>query len=107
MSEIAKVLGERIRVLRKEKELSQDRLGELAGLHEKYVGQVERGEKNLTIDSLYRVAHALNVSLEELFRSLDPIQREDNLGNLLALLDGRSKEDQLKILDIAKVVFKI
>ncbi|WP_027093224.1 MULTISPECIES: helix-turn-helix domain-containing protein [Bacillales] len=106
MTEIAKLLGERIRRIRKEKGLSQEQLGELAGLSEKYIGQVERGEKNLTIESQYKIAHGLNLSLEELFRSLDPIVREDALGELLELLSNRPKADQSMILEVAKVILK-
>ncbi len=106
VTEIAKLLGERIRRIRKEKGLSQEQLGELAGLSEKYIGQVERGEKNLTIESQYKIAHGLNLSLEELFRSLDPIVREDALGELLELLSNRPKADQSMILEVAKVILK-
>ncbi|MEK3913014.1 helix-turn-helix domain-containing protein [Paenibacillus sp. FSL H7-0331] len=106
MTEIAKLLGERIRNIRKEMRLSQEQLGELAGLHEKYIGQVERGEKNLSIDSLYKIADGLNLTLEELFRSLDPIVREDDLGKLLELLIKRPKSDHTMILNVAKVIFE-
>jgi transcriptional regulator with XRE-family HTH domain len=106
LTEIAKLLGERIRNIRKEKGLSQEQLGESAGLHEKYIGQVERGEKNLSIDSLYKISHGLNLTLEELFRSLDPIIREDDLGELLELLNNRPKTDHTMILKIAKVIFE-
>ncbi|MDF2923636.1 MAG: hypothetical protein K0R57_2550 [Paenibacillaceae bacterium] len=106
MAEITKLLGERIRKIRKEKDLSQEQLGERAGLSEKYIGQVERGEKNLTIESQYKIAHGLNLTLEELFRSLDPIVREDSLGELLELLINRSKSDHKMILRIAKAIFE-
>ncbi|QNK56582.1 helix-turn-helix transcriptional regulator [Paenibacillus sp. PAMC21692] len=46
-------------------------------MSEKYIGQVERGEKNLTIDNLYKISRSLNLALEEFFRSLDSIVRED------------------------------
>jgi transcriptional regulator with XRE-family HTH domain len=39
--------------------LSQERLGEVAGLHRTYIGAVERGEKNLTVLTLCRIANAL------------------------------------------------
>ncbi|MGG4498440.1 helix-turn-helix domain-containing protein [Brevibacillus reuszeri] len=106
MTNIVKLLGERIRYIRKEKGLSQEKLGELTGLHEKYIGQVERGEKNLSIDSLYKITNGLNLTLEELFRSLDPIIREDDLGELLELLNKRPKTDHTMILKVAKVIFE-
>ena len=70
MSELAKILGQRIRNYRTEKKLSQERLAELAGCHHTYIGQIERGEKNATIESIEKIASALNVSLSKLFENL-------------------------------------
>ena len=70
MSDITQIIGERIRMYRTRKRLSQDALGEMAGLHGKYIGQLERGEKNATMESIAKVARALGVSLETLFENI-------------------------------------
>ena len=70
MSDIAKVLGQRIRNYRTDKELSQEKLAELSGCHHTYIGQIERGEKNATIESIEKIAAALNISLSKLFEEL-------------------------------------
>lgn len=49
MSDIAKIIGQRIRNYRTQKGLSQEKLAELAGCHPTYIGQLERGEKNATL----------------------------------------------------------
>ena len=67
MSNIAKILGQRIRNYRTAKRLSQEKLAELAGCHHTYIGQVERGEKNVTVESIEKISTALNVSLSKLF----------------------------------------
>jgi len=67
MAEIAKTVGERIRAYRTKVGLSQEGLAEKAGLHSTYIGQLERGEKNATLESVEKVARALNVSFETLF----------------------------------------
>ncbi|MGE7865932.1 helix-turn-helix domain-containing protein [Bacillus paramycoides] len=69
--ELVKKLGQRIRFLRKEKHLSQERLGELSNIHTNHIGAIERGEKNVTIESLIKLTIGLNITLEELFRHLE------------------------------------
>jgi transcriptional regulator with XRE-family HTH domain len=63
---VRKFLGKRLRELRKERGLSQERLGDGSRLSGKFIGEVERGEKSISIDSLYRVSAALKVSLSHL-----------------------------------------
>lgn len=66
--EILIKLGNRIRHLRIEKGLSQEKLAEKSGLHRTYVGAIERGERNITIGNLERLSKALDIPLLELFR---------------------------------------
>ena len=70
MSEIAKIIGQRIRNYRLNGGLSQERLAELSGCHPTYIGQLERGEKNATIESIEKIAVSLNVPLSKLFEKL-------------------------------------
>ncbi len=60
-------MGERIRALRKERGWSQEELGEKADLHHTYVGAVERGEKNASIDTLDKITAALGIEMVDLF----------------------------------------
>lgn len=70
MESIAKTIGQRIRNYRTNLGLSQEKLAELAGCHPTYIGQIERGEKNATIESIEKIASALSVSLSELFERI-------------------------------------
>lgn len=63
---LRRFLGQRLRALRKQRGLSQERLGRKAGLSGKFIGEVERGEKSISVDSLYHVAVALEVPLRYL-----------------------------------------
>jgi transcriptional regulator with XRE-family HTH domain len=56
----------RLREERKLQGLSQESLGELSDLHPTYVGSVERGERNISIDNMERLASALGLDLREL-----------------------------------------
>lgn len=58
--------GERLREVRREKGISQERLAELADLHRTYVSSVERGERNVTITTIEKLAAALGVPMTEL-----------------------------------------
>jgi transcriptional regulator with XRE-family HTH domain len=53
--------GNRLRFLRKQRDLSQERLAHLAGLDRSYVGGVERGERNISIENICILAGALKV----------------------------------------------
>lgn len=65
--EILNLVGSRIKALRKEKGLSQEALGEKGGFHFTYIGQVERGEKNVSLINLSKIAEALEVNISQLF----------------------------------------
>ncbi|WP_054028564.1 helix-turn-helix domain-containing protein [Bacillus sp. FJAT-28004] len=66
MSGIAGLVGENIRLLRKKRGLSQEQLALRADINASYMGQVERGEKNPTIDVLSKIAIALQTPLERI-----------------------------------------
>ncbi len=60
-SNINEEVGFNIRRIREERGLSQEELAALAGLHRAYVGQIERGEKNIGLKNLEKIAKALEV----------------------------------------------
>jgi len=62
MSDLSKQFGEKIRAVRKEKGLSQDKLAELSNIDRSYIGRIDRGEVNITLDKLYTLANALECS---------------------------------------------
>ena len=57
---------------RKARGLSQRALAQLAGLDRTYVGSVERGERNVSIDNVERLAEALGIELADLFKRIRP-----------------------------------
>lgn len=58
--------GQRVRQLRKEKNLSQEELSFKADLHRTYIGMIERAEKNITLVNIEKIAKALKVDIKEL-----------------------------------------
>ena len=67
-STILKEFGDRIRELRKQKGLSQEQLSFKANLHRTYIGMIERGEKNITLINIEKIAKAFDISINELMR---------------------------------------
>lgn len=64
------LFGKAIRALREERGYSQEELAERAGLHRNYVGGVERGERNVALENIVKLAVALSVRTRDLFDSL-------------------------------------
>ena len=64
--------GTRLREIRLKKGISQERLAELAGLHRTYVSSVERGERNISLENIDRLANALE---EPMAKLMPPPQR--------------------------------
>jgi transcriptional regulator with XRE-family HTH domain len=65
--EILIKFGQRVREIRKGKNLSQEDLSFKADLHRTYIGMIERAEKNITLINIEKIALALNVDIKELF----------------------------------------
>lgn len=65
---ILALFGLKVKELRKEQGLSQEKLAELANLHRTYIGMIERGEKNITLLNMAKIAKALNIEMCNLLK---------------------------------------
>jgi transcriptional regulator with XRE-family HTH domain len=106
---VRKFIGQRIRAVRLQMGLTQQRLGERAGLSGKFIGEVERGTKSISIDNLYALAVALEIPLGHLADVPNPKQRAmqtEGAHKIFALLAGPLKpEDTRRAYDILRVLF--
>lgn len=68
--DIRKKFGDRVRKLRRQQGYSQESLADAANMHRTYVGAIERGEQNISIENIQKLARTLKVSLSELFNGL-------------------------------------
>lgn len=98
---IARELGERLRAYRTQRGWSQEEMAERADLHTTYIGQLERGEKNATIESISKVAAALDISLSKLFENISLASSEKDIpSRCYDLIQKQPLRDQKLLLDI-------
>ena len=64
------LFGKRVRELRMKRKLSQEKLAELSGLHHNYVGSVERGQRNVSLINIVKIARGLSVTPSTLLESI-------------------------------------
>lgn len=65
--ETAKRFGAKLAYIRKSKKFSQMKLAEMVDMNFNYIGQIERGEANVTINTMVKLANALDIELKQLF----------------------------------------
>lgn len=71
MTELRRRLSAAVRTRRLELGLSQEDLAEQSGLHRTYISDVERGERNVSLDNIGRIANALDTPISALFAKTD------------------------------------
>ncbi len=71
--DILKAFGNQIRIERNRLGLSQEDFASLVGIHRTYIGVVERGEKNITLKNIQKIATALDIQISQLFIELENI----------------------------------
>jgi transcriptional regulator with XRE-family HTH domain len=94
LTELKRIIGRNIRSLRNQRKWSQDALGECADLSCKFVGEIERGCVNPSLDSLMKIANALGVEIAELF-----------LTEKLFALSGKDIKDVKDAVNVINAVF--
>ena len=107
MEAIVRIIGERLRFQRVKLGYSQEITAERAGLHPTYIGQVERGEKNVTIESLEKICTALDYPMEELFKQLPPHDPTNSIANqCYQLILGQSQNEQEQLYLLLQTIIK-
>lgn len=114
-----KEIGSRIRIQREKLGLSRERFAEIIGLSTYYIGQIERGDRNMSLDTLYKISQSLNISMDYIIKgeiqymedilvleALEDSYKEEmdvEIRELLNLLSGAPKEHIRLIKDIARL----
>ena len=92
---ISNIVGERLRNYRRQKGWSQEVLAERAELHPTYIGQLERGEKNATLETVSKVAQALDISLGQLFENISLVETKPDVATqCYGMIQRQSPQEQ-------------
>lgn len=97
-------VGNRIRELRKAKGWTQEQLAEAAGLHYSYIGGVERGDRNISLETLEKIMHGLQVTAEEIFKFKEDSEYKRALDEYITLISGKSTDTIVSLTKISKEV---
>lgn len=98
-------LGIKIKKSRLEKNLTQEALAELAKISTPYMGQIERGEKRLSLENFVNIANALNCSTDELLRQSMENNNVAQLSEIKQILQNVSSKEAEKITEILKILY--
>ncbi len=112
MSDISKVIGDRIRIIRYDKGFSIEELAEKADINTTHLGRIERGETIPKLDSIEKIVNALGITFEELFRYIQPSgetggENDTTLALLINRLNSLKPAEQKEVLSLFEILFKL
>lgn len=115
-----KEIGLRIRLEREKLNLSREHFAEIVNLSSFYIGQIERGDRNMSIDTLVKISNTLNLSIDYILKgeaiymeniysmeTIDNIYKDEmnkEIKEILDLLSGLSKEKVHLIKELSKLI---
>jgi transcriptional regulator with XRE-family HTH domain len=98
-------LGHRIREERLKLNLTQARLAEDIDISDTYMGQIERGERSLTLDTLVRLVNRLGVSIDYLLKDSVGMDNDNIFKQFRQIIDTQSDRRKQMAIDILKTMF--
>ena len=107
--DITTEIGNRIRFYRKERKISQEELALQSELHPSYIGQLERGVKTPSIDTIYKITKSLDITMSEFLKSIETVDNaEDSYAmKTYYLIEQENHSDQKSIYEIVKNILSM
>lgn len=106
MTQTNELLGKRIKELRNRQGLSQEQLAERVGISGKYLGEIERGQTNCSVDIIGRISKALNLEMMDLFDYQHKLNRKALLGKINSLIKNANDRELQVIIRLLKSVLE-
>lgn len=100
-----KFLGKRIREERIKLMLTQEKLAEAVDISDSYLGQIERGERSLTLDTLTRLSNRLGVTIDYLLQDSVQAYDENYINQFKQLICNRNDNQKSMAIDVLKIMF--
>ncbi len=111
MDQLVNIVGANIKEIRKQKKLTQEELAEKCGLQTSYLAGVERGDRNITLQTLEKISVGLEVNAKELFELESaiktlPIETEQLIHMFASQLKTKSEKEIHLIIKLASEIFE-
>jgi transcriptional regulator with XRE-family HTH domain len=100
------LLGDKIKKERLNRGLTQEELAKKANLSVSFMGQIERGERKLSVDTLVKIGNSLGVSFDYLLQSGQRLKYDTALDELVYILKGRTQNEIRMVIDVTRTIFK-
>jgi transcriptional regulator with XRE-family HTH domain len=112
MSDISKVIGDRIRIIRNDKGLSIEELAEKADVNATHLGRIERGETIPKLDSIEKIIIALGITFEELFKNIQSVtgnsgENATDIALLINRLNSLNPSERKEVLSLFDILYKL
>ena len=106
---ITEEIGNRIRQRRNELDYSQEQLAEYSDLHPSYIGQLERGEKTPSIETLYKITTGLQISLSDFMNGLEDIANKSDTYAYKSyqILERQTAKNQERLYHILRSILEL
>lgn len=98
-------LGQRIREERLKLNLTQSQLAESIDISDTYIGQIERGERSLTLDTLVRLVNRLGVTIDYLLKDSVETTNDNIISQFRQIIDSQSDKRKQMAIDVLKTIF--
>ncbi|WP_435921785.1 helix-turn-helix domain-containing protein [Paenibacillus sp. DYY-L-2] len=98
-------LGRRLRQERHKMNLTQEKLAEKIEVSDAYIGQIERGERSLSLETLVKLANQLGVTVDYLLHDSIEISDDQFMNRLRQIMTGRTAKEKQLALDVLKLMF--
>jgi transcriptional regulator with XRE-family HTH domain len=108
-NDIGKIIGDRIRIYRKRRRMSQEELAHLSSFSVSFIGEVERSEKSPSLDNLNKICRALGITIQELFDQAQPIDQSKEaeiISGIVNKIQSLSTKDLATIREMIDLMIK-